>query len=52
MRVIVLGLGVQGAKRRAIAGPDVVATVDPARPEADVARVEDVPPDAYDAALV
>ena len=52
MRVIVLGLGVQGTKRRAIAGPDVVATVDPARPEADVARVEDVPPDAYDAALV
>jgi len=52
VRVIVLGLGVQGAKRRAIAGADVVATVDPGSPEADVARVEDIPPDAYDAALV
>ena len=52
MRVIVLGLGVQGVKRRTIAGSDVVATVDPARQEADVPRVEDVPPEAYDAALV
>ena len=29
MRVVIIGLGVQGRKRRAIAGPDAVASVDP-----------------------
>ncbi len=52
MRVIVVGMGIQGAKRRRIAGPDVVATVDPVVWEADYPAVEDVPPDAYDAALL
>src|SRR5437879_2493405 len=52
MRVIVVGLGVQGRKRLAVAGRDVVATVDPVNPEARYTRVEDVPPGAYDAALV
>jgi predicted dehydrogenase len=51
MRVAVVGLGVQGAKRTRIAGADVVARVDPAR-EADHAAIEDVPVDSYDAALV
>ena len=50
--MIVVGLGIQGAKRRAIAGPDVVATVDPVRAEADVRCIEDLPANAYDAALV
>ncbi len=39
MKAIVVGLGVQGAKRRAAAGPDFVATVDPARSEADYRAV-------------
>jgi len=51
MRVIVIGLGVQGYKRRRIAGTECVATVDPINPEADHKRVEDVPPASYDAAL-
>ncbi len=52
LRVIVVGLGVQGRKRRRIAGADCVATVDPAQPDADYRALEDVPPAAYDAALV
>lgn len=52
MKVIVVGLGVQGAKRRTAAGPDFVATVDPVRPGADYRTVQDVPRDRYEAALV
>jgi scyllo-inositol 2-dehydrogenase (NADP+) len=52
MRVIVVGLGIQGRKRQAVAGPDVVGTVDPVAPGATHRRVEDVADDAYDAALV
>lgn len=51
MRVIVVGLGVQGHKRRRFAGADYIATVDPAKPEAEYHRVEDVPLGDYDAAL-
>jgi predicted dehydrogenase len=51
MRVIVVGMGVQGAKRLAVAGGDVVATVDPVRP-ADHRDLADVPPESYDAALL
>jgi scyllo-inositol 2-dehydrogenase (NADP+) len=52
MRIIVVGLGVQGQKRSAIAGADVVATVDPVHPGAQFRRVEDVPVTSYEAALV
>lgn len=52
MRVIVVGLGVQGHKRRTTAGSDAVATVDPVNPDAQYRRVEDVAPASYDAALV
>jgi scyllo-inositol 2-dehydrogenase (NADP+) len=52
MRVVVVGLGVQGRKRTAIAGPEVVATVDPVLPDAGYRRIEDVPLDSYDAALL
>lgn len=52
MRVIVVGLGIQGLKRLKIAGAEAVATVDPVRPEADRRAVEDVPLPDYDAALV
>ena len=52
MRVIVIGLGVQGCKRRQFAGRDYVAAVDPVNTEADFRRVEDVPLSIYDAAFV
>ena len=51
MRVVVAGLGVQGYKRRAVAGPDCVGSVDPVNAEADYRRLEDVPTEAYDAVL-
>jgi predicted dehydrogenase len=50
-RVIVVGLGVQGQKRRAAAGGDFVCTADPFNPQADYKSVYDVPLDTYDAAL-
>ena len=52
LRVIVVGLGVQGRKRLAVAGREAVATVDPFNPEAQFKRVEDVPLSSYDAALL
>lgn len=52
MRVVVAGLGVQGQKRKAVAGKEVVATVDPVHPEAQYKRIEDVPIGDYDAALL
>jgi scyllo-inositol 2-dehydrogenase (NADP+) len=52
MRAIVVGLGVQGEKRRRFAGADFVADVDPARKEAKYRDLREVPLDAYDAALV
>jgi predicted dehydrogenase len=51
MRVIVAGLGVQGHKRRRIAGSDFVAAVDPINTEAEYRSLQDVPLDAYDAVL-
>jgi len=52
MRIIVVGLGVQGAKRRRIASDSVVALVDPFSSEASYKSVESVPLEHYDAALV
>src|SRR5262245_14136780 len=52
MRVVVVGLGVQGHKRRAVAGEEAIATVDFANPEAQYKALEDVPLASYDAALV
>ena len=52
MRAVVVGMGVQGHKRRAVAGAEAVATVDPLNAEADYKRLEDVPLSSYDAALV
>lgn len=52
VRVVVVGLGVQGYKRRAIAGFECVATVDPFNKEADFLKIEDVDLNLYDAALV
>jgi predicted dehydrogenase len=52
MRAIVVGLGIQGTKRQAVAGADVVATVDPVASSAMYRHVEDVPLSDYDSALV
>jgi len=52
MRVIVVGLGVQGKKRQTVAGDEVVATVDPIHPEATYRKIEDVALGIYDAALL
>ena len=52
MKVVVVGLGIQGKKRLAIAGVDVAATVDPVRPEAQYKYIEDVPRGDYEGALV
>ena len=52
MKVVVVGLGIQGRKRLAVAGPDAVATIDPVIPGADYLAIEDVPLEAHDAALV
>lgn len=52
MRVVVVGMGVQGPKRVAAAGPDLVATVDPVKEGVTHRALADVPDDAYDAALL
>jgi len=52
MKVIVVGLGIQGSKRLRVALPDAVGTVDPVHPEAEFRDIRDVPLDRYDAALV
>ena len=52
MRVIIVGLGVQGRKRLAVAGYDAVATVDPVALDADYRSIEQVPLNIYDAALL
>jgi len=52
MRVLIVGLGVQGKKRLAVAGSDAIATVDPVHPEAKYQAIEQVPVGDYDAALL
>ena len=52
MRVVIIGLGIQGRKRMAIAGEDVVATVDPVAPGAQYRSIDQVSLDSFDAALV
>ena len=51
MRVIVVGLGVQGNKRREHAGKDYVSSVDPNNSDADFNDIRDVNLDTYDAVL-
>lgn len=51
MKAIVIGLGVQGHKRRKFAGSDYVASVDPVNKEAEYRTVEEVPLSSYDTAL-
>jgi scyllo-inositol 2-dehydrogenase (NADP+) len=52
MRVVIVGLGIQGRKRLAIAGRDAVATIDPVIDGATYRSVQDVPVSSFDAALV
>ncbi len=52
MRVIIVGLGIQGCKRQVVAGSDVVATVDPFHPNATYKSIEEVPLEDFDAALL
>lgn len=52
MRTVVVGLGIQGRKRLAIAGADGAGTVDPVQPQAQYQAVEQAPLEQYDAALV
>lgn len=52
MKCIVVGLGVQGHKRRAVAAEECIGTVDPFNPSATYRRIEEVPLADYDAALV
>lgn len=52
MKVVVIGLGVQGNKRRTVAGADFVAAIDPVNPDARYRRAEEVPVGDYDAAIV
>jgi predicted dehydrogenase len=52
MKAIIVGLGIQGHKRRRFAGADYVASVDPINKDAEYRAVEDVPLSSYDTALV
>jgi predicted dehydrogenase len=52
LRSIIVGLGVQGYKRREFAGADAVASVDPHNPEATYRDIGDVALGDFDAAMV
>lgn len=52
MRSVIIGLGNQGAKRLAIAGEDITATVDPMTSQSQYNTIAEVPVDAFDAAFV
>ncbi|MEQ8814120.1 MAG: Gfo/Idh/MocA family oxidoreductase [Thalassobaculum sp.] len=52
MRVVIVGYGVQGRKRRAVAGDEVVAVIDPVAPEATAKRLQDLAFHDFDVAVV
>ena len=52
MRVVIVGYGVQGRKRRTVAGDEVVAVIDQVAPEATARQLSDVPFHDFDAAVV
>jgi len=52
MRVVVVGLGVQGHKRREVAGDSVAATIDPVNKDADFQDLRKVSLSDFDAALM
>lgn len=52
MKTVVIGLGVQGNKRKKYAHNDFLASVDPENKNADFRDISCVPLDSYDAAVV
>ncbi len=52
MRVVVIGMGVQGTKRARIAGSEVVAKIDPIAKDAEYTDIREVPLETFDAALI
>ena len=52
IKVIIVGMGVQGTKRQRAAGKNVVATVDPVAESVDYKDLRDVPLKLYDAAIL
>ncbi|MBO6563041.1 MAG: Gfo/Idh/MocA family oxidoreductase [Nisaea sp.] len=52
MRALIVGLGIQGHKRRRVAGEECIGTVDPVHEDADFRTLEEVPLNRFDAALV
>jgi predicted dehydrogenase len=52
MRIVVVGLGVQGYKRYSHAKDNVVTTVDPVSPKADYKSLQDVSLEIYDAVIL
>jgi scyllo-inositol 2-dehydrogenase (NADP+) len=52
MKVIIVGLGIQGRKRLSVANKEVVATVDPFSLDATYSSIEQVPLNSFDAALL
>ena len=52
MRVLVVGLGTQGYKRRDIAGRECIATVDPVNLDADYRHIAEISPAEYEAVLI
>jgi scyllo-inositol 2-dehydrogenase (NADP+) len=52
MSVVIIGYGVQGRKRRRVAGDDVLAVVDPFSTEANFRDIREVPLDRYDSAVL
>jgi len=52
VKIIIVGLGIQGRKRQLVAGVDVVATVDPYCSNSTYKYVEEVPLESYDAVLL
>ena len=52
MKIIVVGLGVQGNKRKKFARKDFVGSVDPKNKKANFKTIKEVPLESYDAALL
>ena len=52
MRVIVIGLGVQGKKRAKFAKTDLIATIDPLNPRANFKDISQINLSTFDAAIV
>jgi len=52
LKIIIVGFGVQGHKRKEIAADDCITIVDPVHPDAQYKSIEAVPKTEFDAAIV